>query len=121
MGATRRSLVGLVLLIAAIAVATQWLGDRAQDRIGEQMAQAANGGDIRMLSSLTCPYCTQARQWLERHGVPFDECFIERDAACEAAFEALPVRGTPTLIVRGQVQTGFDPERVLQALRAGAG
>jgi glutaredoxin len=119
--ATRRSFIGLVLLVGAIAVATQWLGDRAEERLGEQVAAAAHEGDIRMLSSLTCPYCTQARLWFERHGVPFDECFVERDAACEAELDALPRPATPTLIVRGQVQTGFDAERVLHALQAPPG
>ncbi len=116
--ATRRSLAGLVLLVGAIAVATQWLGDRAQEQLGEQMAAAARAGDIRMISSLTCPYCTEARLWFERHGVPFDECFVERDTACEAELDALPKPATPTLIVRGQVQTGFDAARVLKALQA---
>jgi glutaredoxin len=117
--ATRRSLIGLVVLIGAVALTTQWLGDRAQDRVGEEVADLAQAGDIRMLSSLTCPYCTQARLWFERYGVPFEECFIERDPACESALDALPVRGTPTLIVRGQVQTGFDAQRVLKALQPG--
>lgn len=118
MDTSRRSFVGLVLLVGAIALATQWFGDRAQERLGERMAAAAHAGDIRMISSLTCPYCTEARLWFERHGVPFDECFVEQDAACEAEFDALPKPATPTLIVRGQVHTGFDAERVLQALQA---
>lgn len=121
MDAARRSFAGLVALVGAIAIATQWFGDRAQERLGEQMAAAARQGDIRMISSLTCPYCTEARLWFERHGVPFDECFVEQDAACEAAFDALPKPATPTLIVRGQVQTGFDAERVLKALQASGG
>lgn len=115
--AATRSLWSLVLLVAAVALASQWWVARGDSRVGERLAQAARDGDIRMVSSLTCPYCTQARQWLERHRVPFDECFIERDAACQATFDALPVRATPTLIVRGQVLTGFRADQVLRALR----
>ena len=112
-----RSLVVVVLSVVAVSLATLWWRDRADGRFGVEMAQNARPGDIRMLSSLRCPYCTLARQWFERHGVAFDECFIERDAACRAEFDALPVRATPTLVVRGEVQTGFSAERVAAALR----
>jgi hypothetical protein len=58
---------------------------------------------------------------MTRHGVRFDECFIERDAQCKALFEATPVRATPTLLVRGQVQVGFDAQRIVKTLEAPAG
>ena len=117
MDASRRSLIGLVVVIGAVALGVQWFGDREQERLGDEIARLAQPGDIRMVSSLTCPFCTEARLWFERHGVAFDECFIERDDACEATYEALPRQATPTLIVRGQVQTGFRAELVLEALR----
>lgn len=120
MASTHRSLLAVVALGALVAVGAQWWGDRAQAGLGEQVAQLARPGDIRMISSLTCPSCTTARMWFQQHGVAFDECLIERDAACAAAFEALPVRATPTLFVRGQLHTGFDAERVLQALNTSA-
>jgi len=112
-----RSFLGVVAVGAAVAVTAQWFGDRAQAGLGEQLAQLAQPGDIRMISSLTCPSCTTARMWFQQHGVAFDECLIERDAACAATLQALPVRATPTLFVRGQVHTGFDAERVLRALQ----
>ncbi len=119
MASGSRSFLAVVALGAAVAMGAQWFGDRAQAGVGEQVAQLAQPGDIRMISSLTCPSCTSARMWLQQHAVPFDECLIERDAACMAAFQALPVRATPTLFVRGQLHTGFDAERVLGALQAG--
>lgn len=69
-----------------------------------------------MISSDTCVYCVTARRWLHQHGVSFDECFIERDAQCRSLYQATQERGTPTLIVRGKVQLGFDAARVLAAL-----
>lgn len=117
-----RSLAGLAVLIVVVSAAVRWVGGADEARLGPALAAQARAGDIRMVSSLTCPYCTAARQWLTLHRVTFDECWIERDEACRATFEALPVRGTPTMIVRGHVQTGFEPARVLQALeRAPAG
>jgi hypothetical protein len=57
---------------------------------------------------------------LQQHDVAFSECFIEKDLACAARFEALRAPGTPMLLVRGQAQTGFDAQRVLDALSRGA-
>jgi glutaredoxin len=117
MGTSRRSIIGLVLLVAAVSVVTQWWAGHSQARQGEKMSALAKPGDIQMLSSTTCGFCTVARQWLQQHEVAFSECFIEKDAACAARFEAVRAPGTPMVLVRGQVQTGFDAQRVLDALQ----
>lgn len=112
----RRQGLILVGLIALVSVA--WEGHRqwADQRLAEHIATVAKPGDIRMLSSETCGFCTRARQWLTQHRIPFQECFIERDAACAADFRALRAPGTPVMIVRQQMLVGFQPERVAQAL-----
>jgi glutaredoxin len=113
---TARQGLGLVLLI--LLVGTGWEAWRAwqQQRAVAALASLARPGDLRMISSQSCVYCAQARQMLRAGRVPFDECFIERDAACAADFQALGAPGTPLLRVRGQVQLGFSPARVAQAL-----
>ena len=111
-----RSFLGLIALVVAVGVASQWWSASSERRLGAQLAAAARAGDIRMLSSDTCVYCVTARRWMTEHGVDFDECFIERDAQCRAIYEATQARGTPTLIVRGKVQLGFDAARVLAGL-----
>lgn len=113
-----RSIALLAALLLATGAATQWWQGRSQARLGERLAALAQPGDIHMLSSLTCTFCAAARQWLTEHRVGFNECFIERDAQCQTVYAATGARGTPTLLVRGQVQLGFDPERVLAALPA---
>lgn len=115
---TARALLVLLALLLATGAALQWWQGHRQQRLGERLAAAARPGDIRMLSSLSCPYCLAARRWLSEHRVPFHECFIERDATCQAAYDATGARGTPTLLVREQVQLGFDAARVLAALQA---
>lgn len=99
---------------AGMQLLQQWRGDS----LGREMAAEAKAGDIMMISSETCPFCEQARAWFDEHDVAFDECFIERDAACAAAYRALQAPGTPTLVVRGRRQVGFDAERVVKALKA---
>ena len=109
-----------VLLIAAAAyVLLVAIQSRTDKQAGAALAALAKPGDIVMLSSETCEYCKQARAWFKEHQVAFGECFIERDAACKAAYDALQSPGTPMLVVRGQRQVGFSPERVAQTLRQG--
>lgn len=120
MAHSRSSIFGLVVLVLAVGAATQWWAGHSQARLGEKLSALAKPGDIQMLSSTTCAYCSVARQWMRQHEVAFDECFIETDASCAARFEALRAPGTPVLLVRGQPQTGFDAQRVLNALSRGA-
>jgi len=103
----------LALVLGASQAASWWLG-RGQ---GEELRALAKPGDIVMLSSQTCIYCDKARAWMTAQQVPFRECFIESDAACLAEFQARGARGTPTLVVRGQTQLGFDQARLIQSLK----
>ena len=114
-----RTLAGLVVVVALASGASQWWRSHLAGGIGEQLAAQARPGDIQMLSSTTCVFCTAARHWLTDQQVPFTECFIERDADCAARYQALGARGTPTLLVRGQVQLGFSPQQVLDGLQRG--
>jgi len=117
--ASRRSLLGLVALVMAVSAVSQWWAGRHDAALGPQLAALARPGDIHMVSSTTCAYCTVARQFLQRHGVAFSECFIERDAACAAQFAAARAPGTPLLLVRGRPMVGFDAQRIQATLARG--
>jgi glutaredoxin len=106
-----------LLVVITLAVAGQQLLGHWQDRrLGEPLRQLAAEGDIRLISSATCVYCTRAREWLDAQQVRYSECFIESDAQCQADYQRQGALGTPTLLVRGQPQLGFDPQRVARAL-----
>ncbi len=116
-GAPRRREWVRLAIVAVVAVAAlQWWSGRSGSALGREVAQAAAPGDIRMLSSTTCGICTAARLWFQRHGVAFQECFVDEDAACAAQFEALRMPGTPVILVRGRPVLGFDPQRLREAL-----
>jgi glutaredoxin len=115
------SIGGLLALVLAASAGMQWWQGASERQAYGRLAALAQPGDIRMLSSETCPYCEAARRTLTTHRVRFEECFIERDADCKALYDATAARGTPTLLVRGQVQVGFDAERVIGALEAPRG
>ncbi len=118
---SKRSLLGLVLLVMAVSLASTWWTSRFKSDIGRRMAELAQPGDIRMLSSETCGICAEARLWLKAHDVAFSECTIERDPVCRSSFEALRAPGTPVMQVRQKTLLGFDPAQMLAALQSKPG
>lgn len=113
-----RSLLGLVVLVLVVSGAAEWWREHQAQQLGRELAQWARPGDIVMISSTTCVFCTRARQFMVLHQVPFTECFIETDTACAQRYQALGARGTPTMVVRGQAQLGFSPPALRDKLRA---
>jgi glutaredoxin len=114
----RGGVLGLAVLLALGYAGWSLWRSKATADLGQRIATIAQPGDIQMISSVTCSYCTVARRWFTVNKVAFSECFIETDKTCAAAYEATLARGTPTLIVRGQMQLGFDAATVLRTLEA---
>jgi glutaredoxin len=113
----RTAVIGLAALVATVALGMQGMSRWSRHRLGAEVAAAARPGDITMIASETCVYCAAARAWFTDHGVPFDECMIERDAACADAYRALNAPGTPVMLVRGQRLLGFDAQAIAGALQ----
>jgi glutaredoxin len=109
-----RAWLGLGLLMLLAYVGPKLWASHQRGQWGEQLATRAKPGDIQMISSRTCGICTQARRWFQAEAVRFDECFIEDDSACAERFQRLLAPGTPVIVVRGQAQLGFSPERIAQ-------
>ena len=114
---SRRSLFGLVVMLLVVSGAAEWWREHQTQQVGRELAQLARPGDITMVSSTTCVFCTRARQFMTVQQVPFTECFIETDLACAQRYQALGAGGTPTLLVRGQTQLGFSAAAVRDQLR----
>lgn len=118
---SRRSLWSLLLVVLVAGAAAEGARAWVQHQRAEALRAVARPGDIRMISSESCVFCAQARAWLTRERLPFEECFVERDGRCAADYDRLGRPGTPTLLVRGRAQLGFDPERITTALTAERG
>ena len=112
-----RSLWGLAVLVLVVSGAADWWREHQAQSVGRELAQLARPGDIAMISSTHCVFCTRARQFMKVQQVPFTECFIETDADCAQRYQALGGRGTPTMVVRGQPQLGFSAPAVRDRLR----
>jgi glutaredoxin len=109
----------LLILVLAVGAASQWWSGYRAAGAGTAVAALAQPGDIHMLSSETCSVCASARAWFDQHKVAYTECQIERDTACRQSFDATGSPGTPVMLVRGQIQIGFDPTLIEEALKRG--
>jgi glutaredoxin len=114
---SRLELLGLFVVLVGISTASSWWVRSQQQEAGEQVAQLAKAGDIQMFSSVTCGICAEARLWFTQNQIAFNECLIEKDAACRSNFERSGAVGTPLIVVRGQPQLGFNRALVLRALQ----
>ncbi|MCE2659396.1 MAG: glutaredoxin family protein [Rubrivivax sp.] len=117
----RRSWLVLAGLVLGVAALSQGWAALNRQSVAQTLAATARPGDIVMLSSTHCGICTRARQWFQEHGVAFDECFVENNAACAERFQRLMAPGTPVIIVRGRAQLGFDPQRIAAQMSATEG
>ena len=77
--------------------------------------------NVVVYTTSTCPYCTQAKEFLSRRGVRFVEKDVSRDrAAATEMIRASGQRGVPVVMVDDQVVVGFDRPRLEQLLAPGA-
>lgn len=72
---------------------------------------------VTVYTTPTCGYCTQAKAFLARQGVPF----VEKNVAADRRAAAEMVRvsgqqGVPVITVDGEVVVGFNQPRLMQLL-----
>ncbi|MEY4765269.1 MAG: hypothetical protein RI907_1942 [Pseudomonadota bacterium] len=108
---------GLLLLVGAISGGSLWMQASRDRALGESLRQAQPQGRITLYTTLTCVYCTRAKDWLRSQQVPFEECRVDTDAACAATYRKLGEPGTPVVQVDAdQFHLGFDPDWLHKAL-----
>lgn len=111
--------LAVVALAAGIAARPAWRAwkDHQDVAATADVIASAKPGDIFMFSATYCSYCDVAKRWLALNKVPYESCEIDLDSSCDQRFRALPAHATPTMLVRGQIQTGFRPALLAKALR----
>ncbi|RXZ43801.1 glutaredoxin family protein [Crenobacter cavernae] len=123
---------GKILLLLAIAIGA-WQGHKiSQERRGErveraspattdgmaQLAATVKPGDVTMYTTTECPYCRDAKNWLNRNGFAFTECDAQVRPECASQLNALGGVGVPFLVVRGTpMKNGFDSDEFLAILQ----
>ncbi|WP_294635396.1 glutaredoxin family protein [uncultured Aquabacterium sp.] len=113
----RKSWLSLLVLLAVVAGASEgWSRWRDRD-IAQAVRSGAAPGEIEMFTTQTCPYCAQARYWLDRHDISWRECNVDTTPSCRTRFEAQGAPGVPLMHVRGQWHLGFDARWLAEAVR----
>ncbi|RZL03174.1 MAG: hypothetical protein EOP36_05925 [Rubrivivax sp.] len=106
-------LAAIVLVSVGGSELVSWWG---QERNAAAVRQHVQPGDITMYTTQSCPYCVKARDWLKSHQVPWQECDVERNAACRQTYEAQGAPGTPLMHVKGRWGLGFNAEWLSRAI-----
>jgi alkyl hydroperoxide reductase subunit F len=68
---------------------------------------------VTVYSTKACPYCSMAKAFLEKHGVPYESIDVGSDPkAAQKMIELSGQRGVPVITVDNEVIVGFDARRL---------
>ncbi|MBD9395276.1 glutaredoxin family protein [Acidovorax sp. ACV01] len=82
------------------------------------LAAASQPQDVLFYTADWCPYCRAAKGWMQQYGFKYQECDIDKQAACAQQLKSLGSTGVPYLIVKGHhMKGGFDSDEFLVAMR----
>ena len=105
-------IAGLFLL--AYIAASQFSGENFADK--PVTLSKNNPPEILMLGSDTCQYCKLARAFFTKHELPYTEKNIDVDGDARRMFDLMNGRGTPLIIINGQIIHGYDERMIREAL-----
>jgi glutaredoxin len=73
--------------------------------------------DIRLFTKPGCPYCVDAKEWLDRNGCDYDPLDITKDVKVLREWRELSGGvGVPVLAHGKDLVVGFSPERYSEFL-----
>ena len=73
---------------------------------------------VKVYSTSTCPFCDQAKDFLKKLKVSFEDINVNEDR--KAAMEMIKKSGqsgVPVLDIDGEMIVGFDPKKIKKALK----
>lgn len=73
---------------------------------------------IKVYSTLTCPYCYKAKDWLKEHNFNFEDINVAEDHnAAKEMVEKSGQRGVPVIDINGKIVIGFDVDKLKEILK----
>ena len=75
------------------------------------------GNGVLFYTAAGCSYCDQARSYLKKHDVKYEEIDINSDRGRQE-FQQLGAMGTPIIVVGDQKMTGFNEDELKSLLKA---
>jgi len=104
-----------IVIALLFLVATAWQ-HAAVRRAAEASFVPGPGHEVVLLATSWCGYCSQARAYLSRNGVAFEEHDVERSESGSRLWGTLGRPGVPVVLVDGRPIFGFDPRAMRLAL-----
>ena len=106
----RRGVLWLLALGLVVAIGSL--------RLGEPELRPVPGREVVLLSAYWCGICTQARRFLQRGGVEFNEYDVERTERGRALYAELGGGGVPIVLIDGVAFHGLDRAAWAEVLNA---
>lgn len=68
---------------------------------------------VKVYSTLTCPFCIKAKDYLRQKGILFENIDVTSDQARLQEMMALTGQmGVPVIVINGDVIVGFDKSKI---------
>lgn len=119
-----RSLLARLLLLAAAGYAVGAYAPAGWRSLVMQWSAldgpaliARAGGSPLLISTSTCPWCQQAREWLRAHRTAHVDCVVDQMAQGSEIIAAAGSDRVPQLIVGAERVYGYDADRYARAVR----
>lgn len=72
---------------------------------------------VKVYSTVACPWCVKAKNYLKEHGIEFEDINVSSDQeAAREMVEKSGQMGVPVIIIDNEVIVGFDRERIAKLL-----
>lgn len=110
-GVMRMAITAVILFSIAISPS------QAEPATPVRSAAAADADKVTLYVMPHCGYCEKVRHLLQQRGVTWNEIDIASSAEGKRDFDARGGRGTPLLVVGGDVIHGADSSRIDAVLR----
>ncbi len=74
--------------------------------------------NITVYTTTQCPYCTMLKGFLSQNNIPFKEVNVEKDPIMmQKIVKQTGQMGVPQTEINGKWVIGFDPEKIMDALK----
>lgn len=73
--------------------------------------------NVKVYSTVTCPYCRMAKDFLKQNNIAFEEIDVSQNqAATQEMVSKSGQMGVPQIDIDGQIIVGFDKAAIKRAL-----
>lgn len=98
----------MLVLIALVGLGGYWYADHLAKPAGALLVGEAEAKRVEIYTTTDCPYCRQARKYLDEHGIAYTDYNVEQSSESRRKFDEAGGKGVPLLFVNGVRMEGFN-------------